>query len=45
MCIDFRFLNANTRLDILPLPKIADLLNKLSRDRYLSSIDLASAYY
>ena len=45
MCIDFRSLNANTRLDIFPLPRIVDLLDKLGKARYFSSIDLASAYH
>ena len=45
MCIDFRSLNANTRLDVFPLPRIADLLDKLGKARYFSSIDLASAYH
>ena len=41
MFIDFRSLNANTRLDILPLLKIADLLDKLGKAGFFSSIDLA----
>ena len=45
MCIDFRALNANTRLDVFPLPCIADLLDRLGQAKYFSSIDLASAYH
>ena len=45
MCIDFRALNSNTRLDVFPLPRIADLLDKLGHAKYFSSIDLASAYH
>ena len=29
MCIDFRALNSMTHLDVLPIPRISDLLNKL----------------
>lgn len=45
MCIDFRSLNANTVADKYPLPRISDLLDKLSRARYFSSIDLSAAYH
>jgi len=44
MCIDFRSLNANTKPDVFPLPRISDLLDKLGSARIFSSIDLASAY-
>ena len=36
-------LSANTKLDVFPLPRIADLLNKLSKAEYFNSIDLAIA--
>ena len=45
ICIDFRAINANTRLDISPLHRIADLLDKLGKAKYFSSVDLASAYH
>ena len=43
--IDFRALNANTKLDVLLLPRIADFLDRLGRAKYFSSIDLAIAYH
>ena len=43
MCIDFHALNAKTKLDVFPLPFIADLLNNLGKTKYFSSIDLATA--
>ena len=45
MCIDFSCSNFNTRLDAFPLPRIVDLLDKLGKAWYSSSIDLASAYH
>ena len=45
MCIDFKSLNANTRLDVFPLPRIADLLDKLGKAMYFSRINLALAYH
>ena len=45
MCIDFHALNANTNLAIFPLPCFADLLDRLGKAKYFSSIDLATAYH
>ena len=43
-CVDYRRLNAVTRLDSYPLPRIDDLLNQLVQTRYFTSLDLASGY-
>ena len=45
MRVDFRSLNKNTVVDKFPLPRISDLLDKLSRARHFSSIDLSAAYH
>ena len=45
MRIDLYALNANTKLDVFPLPCIADLLEKLGKAKYFSSIDLTTAYH
>ena len=31
MCVDFRALNSMARLDVFPIPRISDLLDKLGR--------------
>lgn len=44
-CVDFRQLNAVTKKDAYPLPYISSILDRLRDARYLSSIDIKSAYW
>lgn len=44
-CVDYRKLNAVTMRDSYPLPMVADTLDKLKDARYLSSLDIKSAYW
>ena len=39
MCMDSHALNANTKLNVFPLPHISDLLDRLGKAKYFSSID------
>ena len=45
ICVDFRKLNDITVGDSFPLPNIQDILDKLGRARYFSSVDCATGYY
>ncbi|GBG63048.1 hypothetical protein CBR_g36532 [Chara braunii] len=45
MCIDYRGLNAITVKNVEPLPRIADLLDRVQGCRYFSKIDLKSGYH
>ena len=45
MCIDYRSLNRQTRLDIFPIPHTADLFDCLGKAAVFSSIDLSHAYH
>ena len=45
MMVDYRVLNCQTKKDVYPLPRIDDLLDKLSKAMCLSAIDLASGYH
>lgn len=44
-CLDFRLLNSKTKKDSYPLPYISAILDNLRHARYLSSIDIKSAFW
>ena len=44
-CVDYRKLNAITKMDVHPLPRIDDSLDQLAGSSYFSTLDLASGYW
>ena len=44
-CVDYRRLNKVTKRDAYPLPFISSILDRLRNARYLSSLDIKSAYW
>ena len=44
-CVDYRDLNSITVFDPRPMPRINEVLNKVSRARYISKIDLTKGYW
>ena len=44
-CIDFRKFNAITKACAYPLPQMDAILRKLQKAKYISTLDLSSAYH
>ena len=45
VCVDYRKLNAVTRKDVYPLPRIDDLLMRFGKSKIFSSFDLMKGNY
>lgn len=45
VCIDFRKLNAQSKFDAYPMPRIDDLLEKIGRAQYITTLDLCKGYW
>ena len=44
LCLDFRKLNAVSKKDAYPIPYMSDILKQLEASKYISTIDLSSAF-
>ena len=45
VCIDYRSLKWQTKLDVFPIPRVADMFDRLGKATVFSSIDLSHAYH
>ncbi|KAL3999724.1 growth arrest and DNA-damage-inducible protein [Sarotherodon galilaeus] len=44
-CIDFRYLNAVSKFDPYPMPRVDDLLERVGSARYITTLDLCKGYW
>ena len=44
-CIDFRYLNSISKFDSYPTPRIDDLIDRLGKAEFLTTIDLCKGYW
>ena len=44
-CVDYRRLNALTKKDVYPLPRLDDIVDILGDVKYFTMLDLASGYW
>ena len=45
LCIDYRRLNSGSLTDAYPMPRIDDLIDRLGKARYISTLDLTRGYW
>lgn len=44
-CVDYRQLNAVTKMDVFPLPRVDDSLDLLANSTFFTTLDLATGYW
>ena len=45
MCVDYRRLNAVSQADAYPMPRVDDLIDRLGKARYITTLDLSRGYW
>ncbi|KAL2089206.1 hypothetical protein ACEWY4_016105 [Coilia grayii] len=44
-CIDFRQVNAQSQFDAYPMPRLEDLIERLGKAQYITTLDLCKGYW
>ena len=44
ICVDYRRLNSYTKVDAYPMPKVDDLVDRVSGASYITTLDLTKGY-
>ncbi|CAM5125119.1 unnamed protein product [Natator depressus] len=44
-CIDFRWVNVISRFDAYPMPRVDELLGRLGKARFITTLDLSKGYW
>ena len=45
LCVDYRKLNAQSRTDAYPMPKVEDILDRDGKPKFITTLDLACGYW
>jgi hypothetical protein len=45
ICIDYRKLNAVTRFDAYPMPRMEEIIDKVGQAKFITTLDLAKGYW
>ena len=45
MCVDYRRLNALSDGDAYPIPRVDDLIDRLGKAKYITTLDLSCGYW
>ena len=45
LCVDYRRLNSHSKMDAYPIPRVDDLIDRVSRAPYITTLDLTKGYW
>ena len=45
LCVDYRQMNFITQMDAYPMPRIDDLIDRLGKAKYITTLDLTRGYW